>query len=80
MILFIGCISCTSNIASNEYLYTLTYVVYYPDMVDTITVASNNGFYWGTTARGVNVIKEFHTHSVLFNGTNDYRILSYTFE
>lgn len=63
----------------NKKEYTLTYVVYYPDLIDTITVSNYTGYYWFSD-RGTNRIKERSTNSEVFGGTNIIRILSYNSE
>lgn len=63
----------------NKTEYRLTYVVYYPDLIDTITVSNNTGYYWFSD-RGTNRIKERGTNSEVFGGTNIIRILSYKSE
>lgn len=59
--------------------YKLTYVVFYPDNPDTVTLISNSGFNY-ESSEGVNYIIERTAVSskIMYKNMAPYKILSYT--
>ena len=71
--ILISIISCNSN-----KIYTLEYVVFYPNYNDTITISNDDEYYWSSD-RGTTYIKEGSiTGSTVYKGSAPYKILSYT--
>jgi hypothetical protein len=58
--------------------HTLTYVIYYPNYNDTVTVSCDDSYFWSCD-RGTNYIKEGGiTGTTVYSGSAPYKILSYT--
>lgn len=68
-------LSCSDN---NKTVYTLKYVVFYPNHQDTVIVSNTKGYYWNSD-RGTNYIKEGSiTGDMVYSNSAPYKILSYT--
>jgi len=73
ILVLISIVSCNSN-----KIYTLKYVVFYPNYNDTITISNDDEYYWNSD-RGTNYIKEGSiTGPTVYTGSAPYKILSYT--
>lgn len=71
MIFFLSC-------KRENKIYTLQYVVFYPNYRDTQTVSSTSNYYW-FSQEGTNYIKRNSiTGITVYSGSSPYKIISYT--
>lgn len=74
LLIFIVCIGLYSCEKENK-VYTLKYVVFYPNHADTVVVESTDYFNW-FTFEGTNQINNGST--IIYKNTAPFKILSYT--
>jgi hypothetical protein len=67
--------SCSSEEDKSK-SYELTYVVFYPNYVDTVKMSGYGECYW-FGREGTNYIRNTNSHYI-YNGSAPYKILSYT--
>lgn len=72
-LVLISTMSCTS-----DKIYTIKYVVFYPNYNDTVTDTNDNTYYWNSS-KGTNYIKiGGMTGSTVYSGSAPYKVLSCT--
>lgn len=70
-------LSSCSGITEDR-IYTLKYVVFYPGYRDTVTVSNSRGYYCGSD-RGTNYIREGSISGpAVYDNSAPYKVISYT--
>ena len=69
-VFILGCVSTTK-----EYCYDITYVVYYPNVTDTVnTVVKGIGVHWGST-KGSNYIVVNGSYTKVYDSSAPFKII-----